>query len=208
MSERCGGCAGVPGMGGDAQMILVEGAVCAAMKRDVKAGGYLAFGLAREDERWLGLKGNGWIALAEMGNVPRKVLGTLVEHAGGIPALGQSWTMQKPRKGDIQRQDTMFGMIEEEVRGLLDGDWSNARQLGRMPLTLDGMGLWQDRQDLSIRRVAPELEDLAEWNGKAYGSGAYLVKSGLFSWCFVLRQPEDGGHDVWLRHLEKMSWVG
>ena len=116
--------------------------------------------------------------------------------------------MLKPRKGDIQRQDTMFGMIEEEIRGLLDGDWSNARQLGRMPLTLDGMGLWQDRQDLSIRRVAPELEELAEWNGKAYGSGAYLVKSGLFSWCFVLRQPEDGCHDVWLRHLEKMSWVG
>lgn len=189
-------------------MILVEEAVRAAMKRDVKAGGYLAFALTLEDKQWLGLKGNGWIILAEMGNVPRKVLGTLVEHAGGIPASGQSWMLMKPRKGDIQQQDTMFGMIEEEVRGLLDGDWNQARQLGRMPLTLDGMGLWQDRQDLSIRRVVPDLEDLAQWNGKAFGSGAYLVKSGLYSWCFVLRSPEDGGHDVWLRHLEKMSWVG
>ena len=147
-------------------MILVEGAVCAAMKRDVKAGGYLAFGLALGDEQWLGLKGNGWIVLAGMGNVPRKVLGTLVEHAGGIPALGQSWAMQKPRKGDIQRQDTMFGMIEEEIRGLLGGDWSNARQLGRMPLTMDGMG----------KRLSSDFNGTSMKNGAhVYGDGRCLI---------------------------------
>lgn len=189
-------------------MILVEGAVCAAMKRDVKAGGYLAFGMELEDEPWVGLKGDGWIALAALENMPRKVLGLIVEHAGGIPGIGRSWSIQKPKKGDVQRQDVMFGMIEQEIRGLLELDWDKQARLARMNLTLDGYGLWQDRENLSILRLAPRLEDLAIWMGKAAGSGGYVCKAGFVSWCFVLKEPWAGEHEVWRKHLEKMSWVG
>lgn len=45
-------------------MILVESAVCAAMKRDVKEAGYTAFGMWIVEEPWLGLKGDDWIVLA------------------------------------------------------------------------------------------------------------------------------------------------
>ena len=103
-------------------MILVDSGVCAAMKRDVKQAGYLVFGIRVEGEHWVGLKGNGWIVLAELESMPRKILGLIVEHAGGIPGIGISWNIQKPKKGDVQRQDVMFGMIEREVTEMLEGD--------------------------------------------------------------------------------------
>ena len=189
-------------------MILVEGPVCAAMKKDVKEAGYLAFGVDLEGEHWVGLKGNGWIALAELENMPRKILGLIVEHAGGIPGIGKSWSIQKPKKGDVQRQDVMFGMIEQEVRGLLDTEWNQAAQVGRTGMTLDGYGLWQNRENLSILRLAPAMEALAEWNGTATEDGGYVCKAGFVSWCFVLKTPWRGEHEVWRKHLEKMSWVG
>ena len=189
-------------------MILVDSAVCAAMKRDVKEAGYTAFGIQMEGEPWLGLKGDDWIVLAKQESMPRKVLGLLVEHAGSIPGPCRSWSIQKPRKGEVQRQDVMFGMIEQEVRGLLELDWDNRAHLARMNLTLDGYGLWQDRENLSILRMAPRLEDLAIWMGKAAGSGGYVCKAGFVSWCFVLKEPWAGDHEVWRTHLEQMSWVG
>ena len=189
-------------------MILAESGVCAAMKRDVKQAGYLVFGIQVEGEHWVGLKGNGWITLAELESMPRKILGLIVEHAGGIPGVGISWNIQKPKKGDVQRQDVMFGMIEREVTEMMEGDGGQNAQLGQMGMTLNGYGLWQNRENLSILRLAPEMEALAEWNGRASGSGAYVCKAGFVSWCFVLKTPWSGEHEVWRKHLEKMSWVG
>lgn len=189
-------------------MILVEGAVCAAMKRDVKNDQYLVFGLQLEGRPWVGLKGAGWFALAALENMPRKILGLIVEHAGGIPSAGTAWSIMKPKKGDVQRQDTMFSLVEQEITDLLDTDWDQAAKLGRTGMTLDGYGLWQDRENLSILRLAPRLEDLALWMGKAAGSGGYVCKAGFVSWCFVLKEPWAGEHEVWRKHLEKMSWVG
>lgn len=188
-------------------MILVDSAVCAAMKKDVKGAGYLAFGMMLEDKCWMGLKGNGWIVLAKLESMPRKVLGLIVEHAGGIPGIGTAWSIQKPRKGDIQRQDVMFGVVEQEVRELLEVNWDTAASLARMALSLDGYGLWQDRENLNILRMAPRLEDLAVWMGKAAGNGGYVCKAGVVSWCFVLKDLWDGDHEVWRKHLEQMSWV-
>jgi hypothetical protein len=189
-------------------MILIEGGVCAAMKRDVKQAGYLVFDIQVEGEHWVGLKGNGWIVMAELESMPRKILGLIVEHAGGIPGIGISWNIQKPKKGDVQRQDVMFGMIEREVTKMLEGGEGQNAQLGQMGMTMNGYGLWQNREDLSILRLAPEMEAMAEWNGRATGSGAYVCTAGFVSWCFVLKTPWRGEHEVWRKHLEKMSWVG
>lgn len=189
-------------------MILVESAVCAAMKRDVKESGYTAFGIQMEGEPWLGLKGGDWIVLAELKNMPRKVLSQLVEHAGDIPRNRECWSIQKPKKGDVQRQDTMFSLVEQEISDLLDTDWDQTAKLGRTGMTLDGYGLWQNRENLSVLRLAPQMEAMAEWNGKASEDGGWVCKAGLVSWCFVLKTLWRGEHEVWRKHLEKMSWVG
>ena len=188
-------------------MILNEKAVCDAMKRDVKGAGYRAFGIDLKGDHWLGLKGSSWIVLAALKNVPRKVLGLLAEHAGGIPGVGTAWEIEKPRKGNVQRQDVMFGIIEQELRELLDTQWDLAAKLGRMGLTLDGYGLWQNRENLSILRLRPEDEAMAEWNGTAHMSGEWVCKCGFVSWCFVNRLPWSGEHEAWRKHLEKMSWA-
>ena len=188
-------------------MVLNDNAVCAAMKAALKTGGYTAFGVVLEGEAWIGVKGSGWLVLAEAGNMPRKVLGLIAEHAGGIPMPGQSWRLEKPRKGDVQRQDVMIGVIEEEVTDLLERQWSDGSVV-RMPLTLDGYGLWQDKTDLSVKKVRPAMEDLGIWFGEAAYSGGWLAKAGLTSWCFVLKEPEDESHKVWLRHLSQMGRIG
>ncbi len=74
-------------------------------------------------------------------------------------------------------------------------------------MNLDGYGLWQDRENLAVRRVHPNLESLGAWNGRAAGAGAYLAKAGTMSWCFILREPNDGTHEVWLNHLGQMSLI-
>lgn len=188
-------------------MILNDAAVCTAMKAALKNGGYTAFGMVLEDELWIGVKGSGWMALAEAGNMPRKILGLIVEHAGGIPMPGQAWRLEKPRKSDIQRQDVMAGVAEEEVQDLLGRQWADGA-VARMPLTMDGCGLWQDKTDLSIRKLRPAMEELALWFGKAAYSGGWLAKAGLMSWCFVLKEPDDESHAVWMKHLSQMSWIG
>lgn len=188
-------------------MILNDTAVCTAMKAALKTGGYTALGMVLEDGAWIGVKGSGWMVLAETGNMPRKILGLIVEHAGGIPRTGQAWWVAKPRKGDIQRQDVMIGVIEEEVKDLLDRKWADG-SVARMPLTLDGYGLWQDKTDLSIKKVRPAVEELALWFGKDAYSGGWLAKAGQTSWCFVLKEPDDESHAVWMKHLSQMSWIG
>ena len=98
--------------------------------------------------------------------------------------------------------------MEQEISDLLDTDWDHAAQLGRTGMTLDGYGLWQNRENLSVLRLAPQMEAMAEWNGKASEDGGWVCKAGLVSWCFVLKTPWRGEHEVWRNHLEKMSWVG
>ena len=189
-------------------MILQEGGVAAAIKWDLKKNQYLVFGFKLEGTHWVGLKGTGWIVLAELEHMPRKILGLIVEHAGGIPGVGTAWSIMKPKKGDVQRQDTMFTLVEQEIRDMLEIDWDQAAQLGRTGMTLDGYGLWQSRENLSILRLDPRMEAMAEWNGKASEDGGYVCKAGFVSWCFVLKTPWRGEHEVWRKHLEKMSWVG
>ena len=207
MSERCGGRAGVPGIGGDAGMILNEKAVCSAMKRDVKDGGYVAFGMMHEGEHWIGINGyGGWLILAAKSSMPRKILALIVEHAGALPEVGQSWKLEKPKKGEIQRQDTLFTIVGGEAAELMDGEWHN--ELVRIPMTLEGYSLWQDRENLRVKLVSPELEDLAAWDGKAKFDGRWMAAEGLTSWCFITREPDNVTHEVWLKHLSQMSWVG
>lgn len=188
-------------------MILVDSAVCAAMKRDVKNGGYVAFRMSHDGEEWIGISGcTGWMALATAEAMPRKILGLIVEHAGGLPGIGQSWKLEKPRKGEIQRQDTMFAIVADEAQELLEGTWT--QKLARMPLTLDGYGLWQDLENLRVKLVSPELEDLAVWNGAAMFNGAWMAVGGLSSWCFITREPDNVTHETWLKHLSQMAWIG
>lgn len=188
-------------------MILNEKAVCAAMKRDVKDGGYVVFGMMHEDEQWIGISGyGGWMALAAQSTMPRKVLAQIVEHAGALPEVGQSWKLEKPKKGEIQRQDTLFTIVSGEAAELMDGEW--ASELDKIPMTLEEYSLRQDRENLRVKLVSPELEALAVWNGKAKFNGHWMAVGGLTSWCFIAREPDNVTHEVWLKHLSQMSWVG
>ena len=188
-------------------MILNEKAVCSAMKQDVKDGGYVVFGMMHEDERWIGISGyGGWIVLAAQTVMPRKILALIVEHAGELPEAGQSWKLERPKKGEIQRQDTLFTIVGGEAAELMDGEW--ATDLAKIPMTLEGYSLWQDRENLRVKLVSPELEDLAVWGGKAKFNGHWMAAGGLTSWCFITREPDNMTHEVWLKHLSQMSWVG
>ena len=93
--------------------------------------------------------------MAALESVPRKILGLIVEHAGGIPGVGTAWSVTKPKKSDVQRKDIMFSLVEQEAAELLEIDWDQAAKLGRMGMTLDGYGLWQNRENLSILRLDP-----------------------------------------------------
>ena len=75
-------------------------------------------------------------------------------------------------------------------------------------MTLDGYGLWQNRKNLLVLRLDPRMEAMAEWNGKASEDGGMVCTAGFVSWCFVMKTPWRGEHEVWRKHLEQMSWVG
>lgn len=187
-------------------MILVEKRVCQAMTSDYKEGGYTVVMYFSGNDAWLGISGDGWAAVCERSNVPRKVLALIVEHAGDLPAAGQAWTLEK----DCEPQNTEFNVAVEEFERMMAWlDDTEPERMNRTPLHLRAFRLWQNEKSGAIWKISPRLSAMADTAPEyTTAAGNRMCLRGSVSAVFVDREAVSRkGEGELIAHLEKMRWA-
>lgn len=186
-------------------MILKEKKLCRVMAGRYKDEGYSVTTFQENGDIYLGIRSGGWAVVCEWSNVPRKVLATIVEHAGALPGAGQAWLLEE----DMEPQTEDFEMAAEEFRMLMAYlDEAEPEKLCRTPLHMGIFRLWQNVQTGAIWRVNPAFTAMAApAENRITVAGACLCMSGNLSAVFVDRASETEGDAKLIEHLQKVRWA-
>lgn len=174
-------------------MIVSEKALIKAMNTAKKAGGYRCWVDGRRTVIYTGF----WVVECLTAQLPRKVLGLLVEHMGTLPENGDTWLIVKK---DVQKEVTAFG------QGLIaELDEAVGATMKPTPLTLQGYELWQEVGNGRMLAFDPAAIGLAEEpvamavkNGEKTVAAFTGQGSRVFVW-----NAEVAGVEL----LENVAWV-
>lgn len=186
--------------------MLNEKGLAAAMKLAWKGNGYTA---AIADGKIM-LKGNAWGVCYDLAKLPRKCLGLLVEHIGGLPD-GACFKLQKDLGAQTKLLDEELAFWDEKLRIGENGEEIHA--LRPTMLTLSGFWLWQDMQTLKIWKVDREysriLEADALTGGALFAPDVWPALVFTDSYGFAVVMPrERAAEDAMMERLDGFPWCG
>lgn len=184
-------------------MILNEGRLAAAMKDAWKHGGYtVASYISEAGEQWLGIYTGYWAAAVELGNVPRKVLGLIAEHAGKLPGEEEAYILRKDE--DAQNEIHAHAMAPlETLMAMVAGG-----ELVRTQLTYNNLRVWQQRDNLDVMLINPEYTNIADIKeNKAVRAGNALYVEGLVSRAWILPVMPGKSDETAVKYLSGMQWT-
>lgn len=183
-------------------MVIDESGLRAAMTEasKKKSTGYkVADRLTEDDEEEIILSAPGWTAIISRENVPRKILGLIVEHVGDLPSAGEAFQVK-----DTEAQAEIMKMAVPKPGNIVAG-----AAVRRTNLTYNGYQIWQRKDNFNVFMLAPKLEDLLV----NYNGDIQLTEDGLFfsegvaSKLYIQPLQVMQNDLPVLNHLAKMQWV-
>lgn len=183
-------------------MVIDEKGLLAEMRAAYKkkSTGYkVAARLSTKGVEEIVLSAPGWTAIISRENVPRKILGLIVEHVGDLPSVGEAFQVQ-----DTKAQTEIMDMAVPELGKVVAG-----AAVKRTNLTYINYQIWQRKDNLNVFMLAPKLEDLLV----NYNGDIQLTEDGLFfsegvaSKLYIQPLQVMQNDLPVLNHLAKMQWV-
>lgn len=135
-------------------MIINEKALIGAMKREIKSEGYSIY----VTNGYMHIFAENWMVRSHVRMMPKKILATVVEHIGVLPAEGRAITITREKNGDINEQ-----VLLPESATHVVGQWftSNGEDAAvRLPLTVLGQAVYQTK-DLKCYTIPESLLTIA-----------------------------------------------
>lgn len=181
-------------------MLLDEDKVSAMLKKEHKHGYSIIV-----DENAVTVMTEKWMITMTRDQVPRKVLGTLVEHMGLLP---QAPASLKVIKGDIGNQELLWDVAAEEM-AVMRRVTTGAKTAELTKIIYEGLALWQTEDGL-LYGVASGTRHLLETPER----GAMILDEGRIMWtdegqrmimlCF---RPYSGIEAERWNLLERADWL-
>lgn len=185
-------------------MVIREKGLLKAMKEAYKQDGYKVASLGTEHGSWLLIQGSGWAVEIEAGNVPRKVLGLIVEHLGKLPETDEAFQCRKDAPQTVI-YDTAAHLTEDMDGRAEQGKPAKAKETA---LTWNGFYLWQRTGDLEIIMIDPEDQEILDVRDRdVYTLGNALYVAGCASRAYIFQRGPSTGADKHMEHLAQMQWT-
>lgn len=191
--------------------MLNETGLAARMREAWKSSGYTV--TAKNGE--LMLNGIGWAVRARTDKLPRRCLGLLAEHMGGLPEDGDCVQLSKAQgaQNKISGAELSFWQDAERLCDDLVYDDPPAR-VRQTPLTIGGYELWQNLRSMQVLRVRAELGRILD--AEARSDGGFLGSEGRVAGAMIFDDgdviavviPMARGDDAMLQQLDGFPWRG
>lgn len=183
-------------------MVINEKGLLAAMKDAFKrrSTGYkVAARLLEDGTEEIILSAPGWTVFIARDNVPRKVMGLIVEHMGDLPKAGSAYQVQ-----DKQTQAEIFEIAVPETPTPVVG-----ASVKRTNLAYQGYQIWQRIDNQSVYMVSPTMEDMLEHYGLpvTMTDSGRIFAEGVASRLYILPLQVMHNDLPVLQHLAKLHWV-
>ena len=145
-----------------------------------------------------------WTAVIMKSELPRKVLGMIVEHIGDIPRVGTAFQVKKK-----ETQTEIFNVVAGAPMDY-HSDNQPRRIARRTSLILGGFPLWQTAMDQKVVKVYPDYEDIINWeNGvvRLVGDDVLMIDDDVSRAYIRATNPKDAQELAMLTHLAQIKWV-
>lgn len=188
-------------------MVIKEKGLLRLMKEAYKRGGYnVVIAPVGATECLFVRYSTSWMVGINLLNVPRKVLGLLVEHMGRLPLSGEAFEVSK---ASVQKE--IFDVADDPFRDLLQcmDHWEHHKILKQTKLEWNGDQVWQSPKDLSIVLVDPDRAELAAFCGgrDVRLEGIDLMIKGNQSFAAIRKAHVSESDKALLEHLTDVKWV-
>lgn len=136
-------------------MVINEKGLLRAMKEAYKSDGYEIECVQTGGVKEIHIETTQWYVMCILKNLPRKVLGLIVEHLGEIPELGQAVQVKKK-----ETQTKIFTQNRDPFGGVMPDDCINPPRAIKTALVYRYSNIWQQRRGNKVFWVNPDLEDI------------------------------------------------
>lgn len=136
-------------------MVINEKGLLRAMKEAYKADGYEIECKETAGVKEIHIETPRWYVMCVLKNLPRKVLGLIVEHLGEIPAPGQAVQVKKK-----ETQTKICNQGRDAFGGVVPDDCINPAGVTKTGIIYRGGNVWQQDRGNRIFWINPDLEDI------------------------------------------------
>lgn len=162
-------------------MVINEKGLIRAMKEAYKSEGYEIQCKRIGDVKEIHLETTTWRVTCVLKNLPRKVLGLIVEHLGEIPETGQALQVKKGTP-----QTKIFSEDTEAFCGLTPDDSVNPAIAHKTAIVYRYGNIWKQTRGNKVLWINPELEEIMLMNRPVMCLGEKVLSiSGLVSGVYI-----------------------
>ena len=136
-------------------MVIHEKGLLRAMKEAYKSDGYEIECKETGGMKEIHIETTRWHVMCVLKNLPRKVLGLIVEHLGEIQAPGQAVQIKRG-----QTQTKIFNADKEAFGGVTPDDFVSPPRVIKTALVYRYGNIWQQRRGNKVFWIDPDLEDI------------------------------------------------
>ena len=151
-------------------MVIHEKGLLSAMKEAYKNDGYEIECKETGGIKEIHIEAPCWYVMCVLKNLPRKVLGLIVEHLGEIPAPGQAFQI---KKGQTQTKIITAG--QDSFGGVTPDDFVNPARVVKTALVYRYGNIWQQRRGNKVFWINPDLEDIMLINTAVVSPGEKVL---------------------------------
>ena len=151
-------------------MVINEKGLLRAMKEAYKSDGYEIECKQTGGIKEIHIETTRWYVMCVLKNLPRKVLGLIVEHLGEIPAPGQAVQVKKK-----ECQTKIITENRDAFRGITPDDCINPPSVHKTNLVYRYSNIWQQGRGNKVLWVDPDLEDIMNLHGKVVCLGEKVL---------------------------------
>lgn len=151
-------------------MVINEKGLLRAMKEAYKSDGYEIECTQTGGVKEIHLETARWYVSCVLKNLPRKVLGLIVEHLGEIPEPGQAVQVKKK-----ECQTKILSQGRDAFRGITPEDCVNPTSVHKTSIVYRGGNIWQQSWENRVFWVNPELEEIMDMKAKVVCLGQKVL---------------------------------
>lgn len=172
-------------------MVINEKGLLRAMKEAYKSDGYEIECTQTGGVKEIHLETTRWYVTCVIKNLPRKVLGLIVEHLGEIPEPGQAVQVKKK-----ECQTKILSQGRDAFRGITPEDCVNPASVHKTYIVYRYGNIWQQGRENKVFWIDPDLEDIMDMRAKVVCLGEKVLNiSGTVSGVSIApdapQKPED-----------------
>ena len=151
-------------------MVIHEKGLLRAMKEAYKSDGYEIECKETGGMKEIHIETPRWYVMCVLKNLPRKVLGLIVEHLGEIPEPGQAVQVKKK-----ETQTKIYTQGNDAFGGVTPDDFINPPHVIKTALVYRYGNIWQQRRGNKVFWVTPELENIMLINNAVVSPGEKVL---------------------------------